>query len=120
RARACSISASPGAEPPRSDTAGCAGMDPCPFSMSAQPGAVWVAANVEDLLQYLSYRAQWIELTAPHLVEEPPQLGVVGDGMLEVRLRTRRRDGEDLAGQVARAPFLESAGVDEMGPVRFE
>src|ERR1700716_2115433 len=38
-------------------------------SISGNPGAISVAANVEDLLQYLSNCTQGIELAPPHLVE---------------------------------------------------
>ena len=42
--------------------------------MSAQPGAVSVAANVEHLLQYLSNCTQRIELSLPHLVQVPGRI----------------------------------------------
>src|SRR5215471_4965539 len=72
-------------------------------SMSRNVGAVCVA-NPEHLLHDLAHRGQRIELAPLHLVEQPPQLGIVRDGVLEMSLRTRRRDREHLARQVAPAP----------------
>ena len=56
---------------------------------------------MEDLVQYLLHGAQRVELAPLNLVEQPPQLGVVGDDRLEMALRARRRDREHLAGEVA-------------------
>src|ERR1700730_9523482 len=89
-------------------------------SMSGSVGAVSVAANSEHLLQDLTNRAQWVELAALHLVEEPTQLRIVRDSMLEMPLRPRRGDCEYLAGKIARPPFLELPRLLEMRPVRLE
>jgi hypothetical protein len=42
---------------------------------------------VEHLLHYLPHRGQWIQLAPLHLVEQPPELGIVRDGLLEMRFR---------------------------------
>src|SRR3954453_12124356 len=55
-------------------------------SMSRTVGAVFVA-NSEHLFHDLAHRGQRIQLAPLHLVEQPSQLGVVGDRVLEVRLR---------------------------------
>ena len=49
-----------------------------------------------------------------HLVEQPLKLGVAGDGLLEVRLRPRARDREDLAGELVGAPFRQEPLVLEV------
>src|SRR5881227_3113236 len=69
-------------------------------SMSARLGAVFVA-NAKHLLQYLPHGRERVELAALDFVQQASQLRVVGDGRLEMRLGTRRGDGENLAGQVA-------------------
>src|ERR671930_2446819 len=74
---------------------------------SASVGAVRSVAKVEDLLHYLPHRRERIELAPLHLVQQPPQLGIVCDRLLEVRLRAPRRDREHLAGQVLAPPLLE-------------
>src|SRR5512133_4339744 len=55
--------------------------------MSASVGAVRSVAKVEHLLHYLPHRRQRIELAPLHLVEQAPELGIVGHGLLEMRLR---------------------------------
>src|SRR5215210_473895 len=55
--------------------------------MSPTLGAVFVA-NAKHLLHDLADSGQRIELASLHLVEQPPQLGIVGDRVLEVQLRT--------------------------------
>src|SRR5919109_622264 len=70
-------------------------------SMSASVGTAFVAIgvtrNAEYLLHDLPNRGQWVELPPLHLGEEPAKLCVVGDGSLEMGLRPRARDREDLA-----------------------
>src|SRR6266496_684256 len=73
--------------------------------MSRSVRAVRVA-NSKHLLHDLAYGSQGIELAALHLVEQAAQLRIVGDGVLQVRLRARRGDGEDLAREVAPPPPL--------------
>src|SRR3954453_20369167 len=85
--------------------------------MSRSAGAVRIA-NPKHLLHDLAYGCQGIELAALHLVEQPPQLGVVRHRVLEVRLRARRSDGKDLAGEVAAAALLKPAALLEKGAVR--
>src|SRR3954451_22985049 len=89
-------------------------------SISGRPGAVLVVANTEHLLQNLTHRAQRIELSALHLVEQPSQLLIVGYSMLQMGLRARRRDGEYFAGEVLGAPALQLAGLRQEGTVRFD
>ena len=86
--------------------------------MSAHPGAVSVAANVKDLLQYLSYRAERVQLPALDLGEQAPQLRIVGHRVLEMPLGPRGRDREHLAGEIARPPLLELPELLEVGAVR--
>src|SRR5947208_6250699 len=77
-------------------------------SLSGSPGAVAVAiVNPEHLLEYLSHRRQRVELTCLHLGEQPSQLGVVRDRLLEVPARPARRNREDLAREIRAAPLLE-------------
>src|SRR5579859_962551 len=68
-------------------------------SMSRRPGAVPVA-NVEHLLEDLLYRGKRVELPPLHGIEHAPKLGIVADRPLEMQLRPRRRDREDLLRQV--------------------
>src|SRR5919106_801302 len=88
-------------------------------SMSASVGAVRVAIgpHPEYLLHDLTNRGERIELTPLHLAEQPPQLGVLGDGVFEMGLRPRARHGEDLAGEVARPPLGERAALLQMTPM---
>src|SRR5204863_6948846 len=65
---------------------------------SASVGAI--AVQVEDLLEDLAHRGQWVERAGLYFVEEPAQLGVVGDRVLEMLLRPRSSDREDIAGEV--------------------
>src|SRR5579864_2049081 len=89
-------------------------------SMSASVGAVFVAANVEHLLHDLSDGAQRVELPTLYLVQEPPELGIVGDRAFEVPFRARGGDGEDLAGEVARSPLGELSRRLEVRAVRLD
>src|SRR2546426_6896104 len=88
-------------------------------SMSRRVGTVRVA-NTEHLLHDLADGRQGVELAALHLVEQPPELGIVGDSVLEMRLRTRRRDRKDLPGQVAPPPRIELVVVFEKAPMLLE
>src|SRR5207245_348910 len=82
-------------------------------SMSRRLGAVFVA-NLEHLSKYFSNRGQGIELPALDFVEQPAKLRVVRDRALEMRLRARRGNRQDLAGQVLAAVLLEQAlGLEE-------
>src|SRR5262245_26155322 len=87
---------------------------------SASVGAVRSVAKVEHLLHYLPHRGQRIELASLHLVQEPPQLGIAGHRLLEMRLRTTRCDGENLAREVLTPPLLELTLLLEVLPVRLD
>src|SRR5919199_458134 len=91
-------------------------------SMSASVGAVRTAirANSEDFFQDLADRGQRIELAPGHLVEEAAELRVVRDGLLEVLFRARARDGEDLAGEVARTPIGQQPRLLEVTAVPLD
>src|SRR5215210_4210928 len=77
--------------------------------MSASVGAISVVIDLEHLLEYLPYRSEGVELAALHLVEQAPELRVVGDRLLQVRLRPRGGDGEDLSGEILAPPGVEEA-----------
>src|SRR3954470_5423947 len=85
-------------------------------SMSVSVGAVCVA-NSKDLVDDLADRGERVEFAALHLVEQPAQLGIVRDCILEVSLRARRRDGEDLGGEILAAPLLQAVPFLEERPV---
>ena len=87
--------------------------------MSASVGAVLVV-NLEHLLHDLANRGQWVELTSLNLVEQPPELGVVADGVLQVGLCPRRGDREHLAREVPPAPLLEAAVLLQERPVPLD
>src|SRR3954465_12681545 len=89
-------------------------------STSASVGAVRSVAKVEHLLHYLPHCRQRIQLAALHLVEQPPELGIVRDRTLQMRLRAAGCHGEHLAGKVLAAPFLELPFLFEMRPVRLD
>src|SRR3954447_151672 len=74
---------------------------------SASVGAVRSVAKVEHLLHYLPHCGQRVQLAPLHLVQQASQLRIVGDGLLEMRLRAPRRHREDLARQVLATPLLE-------------
>src|SRR5918999_2465260 len=88
-------------------------------SMSASVGAVRVAIGLhpEYLLHDLTNRRERIELAPLHLAEQPPQLGVLGDGVFEMSLGPGARHGEDLAREVARPPLGEGPARLQMTPV---
>src|SRR5438034_8844116 len=81
--------------------------------MSARVGPVRVA-NLEHPLQYFPYGRKRIQLSALHLVQEPPQLGIVRDRPLQMRLRAARGDREHLAGEVLPPPLVKQAFGLEM------
>src|SRR5579884_1457067 len=85
-------------------------------SMSASVGAVFVC-NVEHLLHDLANRSERIELPRLDFLEQAPELRLVRDCVLEMTLRARRRDGEDLAGEVPPAPLVEPAALLEVAAV---
>src|SRR4029077_10947180 len=89
-------------------------------SMSGSVGAVSVAANSEHLLQDLTNCAQGVELAPLHRVEQPAQLRIVRDSVLEMPLCARGCDGEDLAGEIASPPLLELPRLLEVRAMRFD
>src|SRR5438105_7494970 len=84
----------------------------CASWISLRVGAV-STAKLEHLPHDLANRAQRVELPLLDLVEEPPQLGVVRDGFLQMRPRPRRRDREHLAREVAAALLLQPSLLAE-------
>src|SRR6266581_372229 len=96
------------AEPYTGVTRACSWIRSRAASMSASVGAVFVA-KVEDLVKDRTHRAQRVELSPLDLLEQAGELGILGDGRLEVPTRTRRRDGEDLGGEVAAPALFETA-----------
>src|SRR3954452_16169522 len=80
--------------------------------ISASVGPVSVF-NLEHLLHDLADGRERVELPALDLVEQPPEFRIVRHGPLEMRLCARRRDGEDLAGEIPSAPLLEAPLVGE-------
>src|SRR5439155_20521134 len=80
--------------------------------MSASVGPI--AVQVEDLLEDLANRGERVELPRLDLVEQAAELRIVGDGLLEMLLRARRRDREHLAREVLAAARRELAlGLEE-------
>src|SRR5215210_3279634 len=84
--------------------------------MSAGVGAVSVF-NVEHLLHDLAYGGERVELPSLNLVEEPPKLGIVGHGLLQMNLGPRRGDREDFTCEVPAAPLVEEPVGLEVLPV---
>ena len=66
------------------------------------------------------HRRERVELAALDTVEQPPQLGVVGDRILQMAARARRRNREHLRREVAAAALLERAVALELRPVRLD
>src|SRR5438552_2465044 len=89
-------------------------------SISSSPGLVRVAANMEHLLQDLTHRTEGVELTALDRAEQPFQLWIVSHSMLEMLLCAGRRHRKHLAREIPRTPRLELAGPLEIGPVLLE
>src|SRR6266511_4838131 len=85
--------------------------------MSASVGAVRCVANFENPLHYLAYRRQWVQLAPLDLVQQAPELRIVGDRLLEVCLRPPGCDREHLARQVLPPSLLEPAVGLEMRTV---
>ena len=79
-----------------------------------------VVGEVEHGLEDLMHGGERIELAPLDAVEQPPQLGVVGDGILQVTARARRRDREHLGREIAAAALVERPVGLEPGPVRFD
>src|SRR5437763_7367103 len=75
---------------------------------------------MENLLHYLPHGRQRIELTPLHLVQQPPQLRVAGDGALQMRLRPAGGDRENLSREVLTPPLLQLPLLFEMGPVLLD
>src|SRR5919201_3926081 len=88
-------------------------------SMSASWGAVLVA-KLEHLLEDLSNGGEGVELTGLDLVEEPPQLRVVGNRPLEPRLGAGRGDGEHLAREMLAAARVQEPVALEVGAVLLD
>src|SRR6476646_9910281 len=82
--------------------------------MSAAP---IVAIDPEHLFDDLPYRGQRIELAVGDLVQQAAQLRILGDGVLEVRLRPRGGNREDLAREVPPPPLLQQVLALEVGAV---
>src|SRR3954453_17337598 len=90
-------------------------------SISGRPGAVAVAiVDPEHLVEYLLYGRERVELPCLHLGEQPPQLRVVGDRLLEVAVRPAGGDGEDLAREIRPAPLLELPALLEERPMLLD
>src|SRR3954454_6468912 len=87
---------------------------------SASVGAVRSVAKMEDLFHYLPHRGQRIQLPPLDRVEQPPQLGVVRHGLLQMRLRAARRNREHLARKGLATALVEPAGVSEVRAVLLD
>src|SRR4051794_6071869 len=87
----------------------------CACSSSVRPTAV--AIDPEHLLDDLTYSRERVELPSGDLVQQAAQLGVLRYGLLQVDLRPRGGDGEDLARQVLAPPRLELARLLEVRAV---
>src|SRR5919201_6920512 len=97
-------------------------MRPRAASISASVGPVRIAIglNSEHLLEDLADRRQRIELPTLNLAQKPTQLGILGHCLLEVMLRPRARDREDLAGEIAGAAVCEEAACLEIRTVLLD
>src|SRR3954447_4595889 len=91
----------------------------CASWISLRPGAVFVF-KLEHLLHDLPNRAQGVELAALHLVEQAPQLRIIRDRPLQMRLRPGRGDREHLAGEILPAALVEQAPRLEEGAVLLD
>src|SRR5437763_11176867 len=83
-------------------------------SMSGSWGAVLVA-NLEHLFDDLAHSRERIELAALHFLQQPPQLRIVGDSVLEMSRRAGGGDREDLSREILAAPLTEPPVVLEVG-----
>src|SRR5712691_13206840 len=90
------------------------------FPREPPPLDLFASVKLEHLLHDLADRGQRVELAALHLVEQPAQLGVVGNGVLQMRLRPRRRNCEHLAGQVAPPPRLQLVVLLKEAPMSLQ
>src|SRR5437764_14478681 len=86
-------------------------------SISVSVGPVVSVANVEHLVHDLSNGREWVELSALHLVEQPPQLGIPGDRALEMGLRAGGGDREHPASGIPAPPLLQQPFAFEEGAV---
>src|SRR3954468_11979206 len=91
----------------------------CAARIASRLGAVF-AVNVEHLLEYFLHGCQGVERAGLDGVQDPPQLRVALDGMLEVRLRPPGCDGEHLSGQILPPPLLEEPLALEVRTVRLD
>src|SRR5438876_8203704 len=89
-------------------------------SISVSVGPVVSVANVEHLVHDLSNGRERVELSALHLIEQPPQLGIPGDRALEMGLRAGGGDREHLAGEILAPPLLQQPFAFEEGAVRLD
>src|SRR6266511_5972416 len=87
--------------------------------MSLRLGAV-LAVNLEHLLHDLANRRERVESARLDLVEQAPELGVVLDLALEMRLRPAGGDREHLPGQVLPPPLLEQPLPFEVGAMLLD
>src|SRR4029077_20758014 len=91
-------------------------------SISGRPGAVTCVAIVdpEHLSEYPPYSRQWVDLWSLHFRKQPPQLGIVGDSLLEMTACPARRDREHLAGEIRPAPYFELPALVEERPILLD
>src|SRR5829696_9615203 len=86
--------------------------------MSASVGAVRSVAmglrKMKDLLKDLTHGGERVELPPLYLVEQAPELRIVGHRLLEMRLRPAGGDREHLACEVSSPPLLETVLVLEV------
>src|SRR3954452_7781718 len=87
---------------------------------SASVGAVRSVAKMEDLFHYLPHRGQRIQLPPLDGVEQPPELGVVRHGLLEMRLRAARRNREHFARKGLATALVEPTLRLEVRPVLLD
>src|SRR5438445_3144218 len=76
--------------------------------MSASVGAICSVAKLEHLLHDLLHRGQRVELPPLHLVQDAPQLRVVLNRTLEMRLGTTGCNREHLTGEILAPALLEA------------
>src|SRR5436190_22435123 len=88
-------------------------------STSASVGVVSVA-KLENLFHDLSNSGERVQFSLLDLVEEPPELRIVLDGALAMRLGAGRRDREHLAGEILAAPLVEQPFFDQEGSVLLD
>src|SRR5437016_61390 len=91
----------------------------CAASISRSVGTVAVF-KLEHLQHDLPHGREGVELAALYLVKQSRELRIACNSLLQMLLRARRGDGEDLARQVAAAALLEPAAGFEKGAVLLE